>query len=207
MNDMEIKAPTTARGRIIEDPPLARFLFSDVRMSWVWLIVRLWVGYTWLQSGLPKLTNPAWMQGGEALRGFWTNAVAIPAEGRPAITFGWYRSFIELLLNSGSYTWFAKLVAIAEVSIGVALIVGAFVGIAAFFGAAMNFNFIMAGSASSNGLLLVLSVLLVLAWKTAGYIGADYFLLRWLGVPWHYRLPHGARPPHYEPAAEHQGDD
>lgn len=24
----------------------------------------------------------------------------------------------------------------------------------------------------------------ILAWKIAGYYGADYFLLRWLGTPW-----------------------
>jgi hypothetical protein len=29
----------------LTDPPFARFLFSDVRFSWFWLIVRLYVGY------------------------------------------------------------------------------------------------------------------------------------------------------------------
>jgi thiosulfate dehydrogenase [quinone] large subunit len=41
----------------------------------------------------------------------------------------------------------------------------------------MNWNFIMAGSASVNGVFLILAVLLVLAWKVAGYIGVDRFLL------------------------------
>jgi thiosulfate dehydrogenase [quinone] large subunit len=62
--------------------------------------------------------------------------------------------------------------------------VGAFVGIAAFFGALMNWNFIMAGSASTNPVLLMGAIFLILAWKVAGYYGADYFLLRWLGTPW-----------------------
>ena len=48
----------------------------------------------------------------------------------------------------------------------------------------MSFNFMLAGSASSNPLLFVIAVGLILAWKAAGYIGADYFLLRWLGTPW-----------------------
>lgn len=74
--------------------------------------------------------------------------------------------------------------AYAELLIGIALIVGAFTGIAAFFGAFMNWNFIMAGTASSNALLLVAAVILILGWKVAGYIGADYFLLRHLGTPW-----------------------
>ena len=58
----------------------------------------------------------------------------------------------------------------------IGLVVGAFVGIAAFFGALMNFNFILAGAASTNGLLLLAALVIVLAWKVAGYIGADYFL-------------------------------
>lgn len=207
MNDVEIKSPTTARGRIIEDPPIARFLFSDVRMAWVWLPVRLWLGYEWITHGWEKLRSPAWMQGGEALKGFWTNAVQIPAQGRPPIAFDWYRNFIQFLLDTESYTWFAKAVAVGEFLIGLALIVGAFVGIAAFFGALLNFNFIMAGSASTNGLLLLLALLLVLAWKIAGYIGADYFLLRWLGVPWEYRTQPGEGPPRYEPALKSHGDD
>ena len=28
------------------------------------------------------------------------------------------------------------------------------------------------------------AIVLVLAWKVAGYYGADFVLLRWLGVPW-----------------------
>lgn len=33
-------------------------------------------------------------------------------------------------------------------------------------------------------MLFVTAVALILAWKVAGYIGADYFLLRWIGTPW-----------------------
>jgi len=129
------------------------------------------------------------MQTGEALKGYWSNAVAIPEGGKPAITFDWYRSFLQFLLNSEAYTWFGPLIVYAEVLVGVALILGAFVGIAAFGGALMNWNFMMAGTASSNPLLFVVSLLLIFAWKTAGYLGADYFLLRWLGTPWQRLAP------------------
>jgi thiosulfate dehydrogenase [quinone] large subunit len=88
------------------------------------------------------------------------------------------------LLDSGSYVWFAKLIAIGEVLVGVGLILGIFVGIAAFFGAFMNWNFGMAGSASTNPLLFAAGILLVLAWKTAGYYGVDRYLLPRLGTPW-----------------------
>lgn len=173
--------------RLIQDPPLARFLFSDTRSSIIWLPIRVLLGLTWLQSGWGKVGNPAWVETGEALRGFWQGAVAIPETGRPPIAFDWYRSFIQGLLDAQAYTWFAKLIVVGEILVGVALILGAFVGIAAFFGAVMNWNFIMAGAASTNGLLLLGAILLILAWKVAGYIGLDYFLLPWLGTPWSRR--------------------
>ena len=172
------------KSRVIQDPPLARFLFGDTRMALIWTIVRIFVGYQWLSSGLGKFGNPAWMESGVALRGFWASAVAVPEAGKPPIAFDWYREFLQGMLDAGAYTWFAKLIVLGEIFIGLALIIGAFVGIAAFFGAFMNWNFIMAGSASSNGLLLVLAIFLVLAWKIAGYYGADYYLLRKLGTPW-----------------------
>lgn len=177
----------TRTGKIVKDPPLARFLFNDTRFAWFWLIVRVLLGWQWLESGWSKVNNAAWMDGGTALQGYWSRAVEIPEGGRPPITFDWYRSFLQGMLDAEAFTWFAPLIAIGEVLIGVALIIGAFVGIAAFFGAFMNWNFIMAGSASSNGLLALAALFLILAWKTAGWIGLDRWLLPMLGTPWTWR--------------------
>lgn len=169
---------------VFEDPPFTRYLFNDTRFSWAWFLVRLYIGYTWLASGLGKVTNPGWTQTGESLRSFWQASVAIPPAGKPPITFDWYRDFILFLLNGGHYVWFAKLVVVGELLIGTALILGAFVGIFAFLGAFMNWNFLMAGASSVNPVLFTLSILLVVAWKTAGWLGADRWLLPLLGTPW-----------------------
>lgn len=169
---------------IIQDSPIARFLFSDVRFASFWLVVRVYIGWLWLSSGWGKVQNPAWTDTGQALLGFWKGAVAVPAQGSPRITFDWYRNFLQFLIDTESYVWFGKLVAFGEVLVGVGLIVGAFVGIAAFFGAAMNFNFMLAGTASTNPLMFLLAMLLIMAWKTAGYYGLDRYLLPILGTPW-----------------------
>lgn len=170
---------------VITDPPIVDSLFGSTRWSWLWLLARLYIGYTWLTSGLGKIGNPAWMQTGEALKGFWTNAVRIPdAPARPAIAFDWYRQFIQSMLDANAYTWFAKLVPIAEITVGILLLLGAFVGIAAFMGAFMNWNFMMAGTASINPLMFVITILLILAWKNAGWIGLDRWLLPLFGTPW-----------------------
>ncbi len=169
----------------ISDPPFAISLFGSTRWAWLWLIIRLYVGYTWLTSGLGKLGNPAWVATGTALKSFWEKAVAIPAPpARPPIAFDWYRVFIQALLDGGHYTWFAKLVTAGELLIGAALILGAFTGIAAFFGGFMNWNFMMAGTASINPVLFTFSILLIAAWKTAGWWGLDRVLLPLLGTPW-----------------------
>jgi thiosulfate dehydrogenase (quinone) large subunit len=183
-NIMTTQTVRTTTGREIQDPPVARFLFSDTRMAPVWLVIRVLLGWEWLSHGLEKFNNPAWMDTGLALKGFWENAVKIPEQGRPAIAFGWYRDFLQSMLDAGSYTWFSKLVVFGEILIGIALILGLFVGIAAFFAAFMNWNFIMAGSASTNGFLAIVALFILLAWKVAGYYGLDYFLLPRLGTPW-----------------------
>src|SRR5260370_39648298 len=48
----------------------------------------------------------------------------------------------------------------------------------------MNMAFLLAGTTSTNPVLVILGFLLILAWKNAGYIGLDYFLLPMLGTPW-----------------------
>lgn len=179
-----MSAVITRKGKVLQDPPAVHKLLNDTRFAWLWLVLRVWVGYQWISASMHKLGSPAWMQTGDALKGFWTSAVAIPASGSPAIRFDWYRSFLQMMLNAQAYTWFAKVIAFGEFMVGLGLILGAFVGIAAFFGALMNFNFMLAGSASSNPVLFAIAVGLILAWKIAGYIGADYYLLRWIGVPW-----------------------
>ena len=45
------------RHTVIADPPLARFLFSDTRMAIIWLIVRVYVGYSWLDAGWHKVMD------------------------------------------------------------------------------------------------------------------------------------------------------
>jgi len=172
------------RGRAVQDPALVRALFNNPRLAGFWLAARLWLGYQWIEAALHKTENPAWMVTGNALKEFWNSAVTIPVEGRAPILFDRYRSLIQFMLDARAYSWFAKLVAYGELLVGIALILGAFTGIAAFFGAVMNWNLMLAGSASANPLLFVVALGLIMAWKIAGYFGMDYFLLPIIGTPW-----------------------
>lgn len=174
---------TSRKGQIIQDPGFIQWLFNDWRAGFIWLPIRIWMGYQWITASLHKLQSPDWMETGVALKGFWMGAVAVK-DGKGPITYDWYRSFLQALLDAQAYTWFAKLIACGEFLVGVGLIVGGLTVFAAFFGGLMNFNFMLAGSASSNPVLFFGALLLIVAWKVAGYIGADFFILKWIGVPW-----------------------
>ena len=168
----------------VHDPAAWQLVMGNVYWSILWLPLRFFVGREWLSAGEEKLRSDGWMSGGTALKGFWTSAVAVPENGRPAITYGWFRTFLTYMVRHEWYTWFAKVIAIGEFLVGIGIIVGALVGIAAFFGTFLNFNFQLAGSASTNPVLFGLGVLLVLGWKIAGWWGLDRWLLPALGTPW-----------------------
>lgn len=167
--------------KCLESPGWIQAVFCNTRLALLWFPLRLWLGGQWWEAGTHKINDPAWLNG-EAILGFWQRAVAIPEPpARPPITFDWYRSFLQGLIDGGHQVWFGPLVAVGEVLVGVALILGAFTALAAFFGALMNWNFIMAGTASSNGLFLVLAIFLILGWRVAGWWGLDRWILSWIG--------------------------
>jgi thiosulfate dehydrogenase [quinone] large subunit len=169
----------------IEGPGFARFLFNNRAAGLFWLPIRLFVGVSFLEAGLHKLGDPGWTQGGTALLAYWQRAVAIPdAPARPAITYDWYRDFIQRLIDMHAEPWFAWLVLLGEIAVGLGLIFGVLTGIAAFFGCLMNMSFLLAGSASTNPVLFTFGIGLMLAWKVAGYYGIDRYLLPRLGTPW-----------------------
>jgi thiosulfate dehydrogenase (quinone) large subunit len=173
------------RPEAFPDPRWYTTLFASPVSAPLWLLVRFYLGWQWLDSGWGKVRGDGWVnQDGVALQGFWERIVQVPEQGRPPITYGWYRDFIQFMLDREWYTWFAPLIAWGEVVIGVALIIGVLTGLAALGGAFLNFNFMLAGTASTNPVLFVLAILILLAWKVAGRIGVDRWLLPALGTPW-----------------------
>ncbi|HEY8806290.1 MAG TPA: DoxX family protein [Candidatus Limnocylindria bacterium] len=184
-----MKAQITRTDTVVADPPLARLLFSDRRLAPLWFIVRMYVGFSWLDAGWHKVIDTGaktnYIIDGAGIYAFWQRIAATPvAPAKPVITYDWYSTFIQFMVTNHWEGFFGKLIAFGEAAVGLGLIFGAFVGIAAVAGAFMNLNYMLAGTASTNPVLLLLGFLLVLAWKTAGYIGVDRYLLPILGTPW-----------------------
>jgi thiosulfate dehydrogenase [quinone] large subunit len=169
----------------IPEPPLSRFLFADTRLGLLWLILRVYIGWQWLEAGLAKVTASAWTgeAAGGALSGFITGALKKTGGAHPDVS-GWYAAFLQGFVLHHT-TLFSYMVAYGELLVGVGLILGAFIGIAAFFGAFMNMNYLFAGTVSTNPLMFIIGLFLILAWRVAGWYGLDRFLLPLLGTPWH----------------------
>jgi thiosulfate dehydrogenase (quinone) large subunit len=168
----------------LQDPPIAQSLFGNVRWAWLWLILRLYVGWQWLNAGWGKLHNPAWTgsKAGTALSGFVNGALAKTTGDHPDVQ-GWYAWFLQHVVLAHSTLW-STMVSWGEFLVGVALILGLFTGIAAFFGSFMNANYLLAGAVSTNPILFAIATWLVLAWKIAGWWGLDRWVLPALGTPW-----------------------
>lgn len=168
MNETNIQIPESA---------LSRFLFTDTRFAWFWLIARVYVGWEWLHAGWGKLGNPVWTgpKSGVALQGFLQAALEKTNGSHPDVS-SWYASLIQNVALPHT-TLISHIVTYGEIVIGIALIAGVCTGIAAFFGAFMNLNFLFAGAVSINPVLLIVQLFLVLAWKIAGWYGGDRYLL------------------------------
>jgi len=169
----------------IENHPLEVFLFNSTGwITWVWLVIRILLGWQWLQAGWDKINNPKWMDG-TSIAGYWQAAINSYGQPHSQVAYDWYVNFLQWLADNAAGKWMGPLVAYGEFLGGIALILGFFTGIAAFLLALLNFNYMLAGSAGVNPVYFAAAILLTLAWKNAGWWGLDRWVLPLLGTPWH----------------------
>lgn len=168
---------------LLKEHPIEVALFNNTGpVTYFWLLLRLFLGVQWIRFGWEKVNNPEWMSGAK-VEGYWKASLADYGKPNADVAYDWYSGFLKGLLDSGSQSWFAPLIAWSELIGGAALILGLFTGIVALLLAFMNFNYMLAGSAGVNPVFLLLALLLVLAWKNAGWWGLDRFVLSVLRPP------------------------
>lgn len=149
----------------------------------IWLILRLWLGYVWLQAGWGKVFGDkaaVWVgdKAGVAVTGFLKGALE-RATGESPLVPAWYAGFIrEVALPNA--TLFSYLVAYGELLVGLALIVGLVTNFAALMGILMNLSYLFAGTISKNPQMLLAEAALIFASAAAGYYGIDRYLMPYL---------------------------
>ncbi len=131
-----------------------------------------------------EVKGPGWIGtgAGSALKGFVGGSIA-QTSGAHANVQGWNASVLTDVVLLHVAVW-SYVVTFGKLACGIGLVIGLFTGIAAFGGAFMNLNYLLAGVASTNPVLLLLELLLILAWRAAGYIALDSTVLPLLGAPW-----------------------
>jgi thiosulfate dehydrogenase (quinone) large subunit len=152
-------------------------LFRGKEFVLFWLLVRLYVGLTWFEAGLGKITKSSWVgeQSGSAVAGFVNGALQKTGGAHPDVQT-WYAFFLQNIVLPNTAV-FSYLVAFGELLVGIALILGIFTGLAATFGVVMNMSYLLAGTVSTNPILLILGICLMLSWRVGGFYGMDRFLL------------------------------
>ncbi|HZD78706.1 MAG TPA: DoxX family protein [Actinomycetota bacterium] len=179
----------------LEEPRFAKWLFDSTAASWIWLVVRVYFGYEWANAGWEKIQG-GWLGSSAGIAGFSAGALHGAAQGpHSAVNYGWYASFLHWVGGDGAGIM-TRVIPLGEMAIGIALIVGLFTGVSAFFAGMLSMSFGLAGVAGVNPVFFLAEVLLVLAWRNAGYIGLDRVVLPALGTPWEPgRLFHRVKEP------------
>jgi uncharacterized membrane protein YphA (DoxX/SURF4 family) len=146
---------------------IARWPFVSRLSAPFWLALRVYLGSIWLQFGLAKI------------RGGWltTNALhdllGAVARGETPSPLPAYRQVAELLLATGADRALSVLIPLAEVAVACAFFAGVLLIPAAAGACLLNLNLILSGIASwrFDGRIIALQLLLLLAWRVAGYLG------------------------------------
>ncbi|MDY0393826.1 DoxX family protein [Virgibacillus halophilus] len=146
------------------------FIRHNKFFAGVLAIVRVYIGYTWLTSGIGKL-----MGGGFDASGFLQGAIAGAGGDNPAVQ-GWWATFLEHVALPNA-ALFSNLVMIGEVLVGAALILGVFTNFAALMGIMMNFAFLFSGTVSVNAQMVLLTTFLIVAGFNAGRYGLDRWII------------------------------
>jgi thiosulfate dehydrogenase [quinone] large subunit len=169
MLDRLIHPPMTPAD--IQEPRWARFLFASTTAAWLWLILRLYMAYIFIPAAWGKITSGEWLFGdGSPIQGLVGGAAS------SSDTPGWYVWFLQNVVEPNAGL-FATLVALGELAVGLGLLFGLLTGIAAFGGIFLNGNFVLAGVLGQNPALIIMGAFLMVAWRNAGWIGLDRWLL------------------------------
>lgn len=165
-----------------------QFLRENKVASGILFFIRLYLGYQWITAGWTKIT------GGFDANGYLQGAVANASGEHPAVQ-DWWAAFLEGVAIP-NVELFNVLVPWGEFMVGLGLILGTFTTFAALMGMIMNFAFLFSGTTSTNPMMVILGMLILIAGYNAAKIGLDRWVLPFVKQGFHIR--------HVNPAVQHK---
>ncbi|NSL52390.1 DoxX family protein [Calidifontibacillus erzurumensis] len=146
------------------------FLRENVYASYAFLVMRLYLGWTWLEAGWKKIIG-----GDFDASGFLQGALKKASGDHPAVQ-SWWAGFIDsfALPNVGLFN---ILVPWGEFLVGLGLILGCFTTFAALMGMVMNFSYLFSGTTSTNPQMVLFGMIILVAGINAGKIGLDRWII------------------------------
>ncbi|TLS38314.1 DoxX family protein [Pseudalkalibacillus caeni] len=151
---------------------MIKFLRENTVAMTLLLVARLYLGYEWVTAGWGKIT------GGFEASGFLKGAVAQAGGDHPAVQT-WWAAFLEGFAIP-NIDLFNILVPWGEFLVGLGLILGTFTTFAALMGIVMNFAFLFSGTISTNPMMILLTIFILVAGFNAAKIGLDHWIVPFL---------------------------
>lgn len=154
---------------------LKNFVLYNSLVAYLFVVLRVYLGWLWLHAGYEKLNNPAWVgdNAGAAMTGFVKGALAKTVGAHPDVSM-WYAWFLENAVVPYIEIW-SYVITFGELFVGLGLIFGLFTYLAAFFGGFMNYNFLFAGTVSSNPIMLLMTIVIMFGNKQATALSLDKY--------------------------------
>lgn len=146
---------------------VVRWPFASLLSAPLWLVLRVYLGSVWLQFGLLKV------RGGWLSENPMHDLLAAIANGQTPTPFPFYRRVAETLLALEMDRVLTVAIPLAELAIAAAFFAGVLLVPAALGACLLNLNLILSGIASLafDGRFIALQLLLLAAWRVAGYLG------------------------------------
>ena len=161
--------------------------FRSLLTSPLWLGLRVYLTSVWLQFGSGKIRG-GWLRG-DGLEGL----LEAVAAGQTPAPFPFYTHVAQMLVDTGLDRVLSVVIPLVEVAVGMAFVSGVLLVPAAIAATLLNVNLILSGVASLHfdGRIIAMQVMLLLAWRVAGYLGLGTLARRWWHREGRGHGPHG----------------
>ena len=158
---------------------MIQFLRQNKVAMWILTVIRVYLGWLWVQDGWEKLTT----KGGFHAEGLIMGAIkqGTPVPGAKPYSYPWFLDFLKATTNHGhDASFFNFLVPWGEFLVGLGLIFGTLTLAALFFGLIMNFTYLLSGVVSVNPTYVLLSFILLMGGFNSAKIGLDFWVTPFL---------------------------